>query len=30
MHEVIKTLNIEAPAVKVLWEITVPARFVKI
>ena len=29
-NEVIKTLNIEAPALKVLWETTVSGRFVKI
>ena len=29
-HEVIKTLNTEAPALKVLSETTVPVRFVKI
>ena len=29
-HEVIKTLNIEAPALKVLSGKTVPVRFVKI
>ena len=29
-HEVIKTLNIEAPALKVLSETTVSVRFIKI
>ena len=29
-HEVIKPLNVEAPALKVLSEKTVPVRFVKI
>ena len=29
-NEVMKTLNIETPALKVLWETAVPVRFVKL